>query len=631
MYYDSICKVLTNVGKLTIPTNKFKCSQDYIVPGFHEHLKELHCDARAQYLIWKNYGKPRTGESHGNMRNSRLRFKYAFRQCRANEEMMRADVLAHALYSRDSTSFWKDVRKMASAKIPLATKVGDAVGTADITAMWQAHFSELLNSVHDISSKSFVCEHVDAVLPDSRILVTSCDVSDSLKKVKLGKSAGIDGLAAEHFVYSHERISVHLAMLFTSMLTHGYLPDAFMTTSIIPILKNKNGDTSAKNNYRPIAIVTAMSKIFELCLATVMDAHLVTSDNQFGFKQKHSTDLCIYTVKSSVQYYNYYNSPVYTCFLDASKAFDRVNHWTMFKKLILRGVPIIIVRMLCFWYRSQQLCIQWGKTRSSFFTISNGVRQGGILSPKLFSVYMDDLSNLLISSGIGCFLDKVCFNHVFYADDLCLMAPCAIALQELLNICHSYSITVNVNFNALKSFCVAFTPKLFKLRFPELNINAALIPYTDSIKYLGFTFTNSHKDDNDMLRQMRMLYARSNRLVRLFHSCSRNVLIELGRSFCGSFYCSYLWTHYNKASFSKIRVAYNDLYRKILHVSRRSSASAMFVNNNIPTFECLIRRDIFSFTSRLKVSTNKLINTIENCWLLKYVIWKPLHVDRLFL
>ena len=134
-----------------------------------------------------------------------------------------------------------------------------------------------------------------------------------------------------------------------------------MTTSIIPIFKNKNSDTSAKNNYRPIAIVTALSKIFGLYLATIMDAHLVTSDNQFGFKQKHSTDLCIYTVKSIIQYYNYYNSPVYTCFLDAPKAFDRVNHWTMLKK-----VPIIIVRMLFFWYRSQQLCIQWSKTRSSF-------------------------------------------------------------------------------------------------------------------------------------------------------------------------------------------------------------------------------------------------------------------------
>ena len=134
--------MLTSIGNLTIPTNKFKCSQKYIVPGFNEHLKELHCDARAQNLIWRNDGKPRTGESHRNMRNSRLRCMHF-----VNEEMMRADALAHALYNRDSTSFWKDVRKMASNKIPLATKVGDAVGTADITAMWQAHFSELLNSV----------------------------------------------------------------------------------------------------------------------------------------------------------------------------------------------------------------------------------------------------------------------------------------------------------------------------------------------------------------------------------------------------------------------------------------------------------------------------------------------------
>ena len=133
-----------------------------------------------------------------------------------------------------------------------------------------------------------------------------------------------------------------------------------------------------------------MSKLFEL------NTFLVTSDNQFGFKRKHATDLCIYTVKSVIKCYNYFSSPVYTCFLDASKAFDRVNHWTLFKKLLIRGVPVILVRIWCIWYRCQQLRIQWGKTKSSFFTISNGVRQGGILSPKLFSVYKDDLSNMLI-------------------------------------------------------------------------------------------------------------------------------------------------------------------------------------------------------------------------------------------
>ena len=78
------------------------------------------------------------------------------------------------------------------------------------------------------------------------------------------------------------------------MLTHGCMPDAFIKTSLIPILKNKNDGTRAKSNYRPIAIVTAMSKVFELCLSRIMDVYLFTSDNQFGFKQKHSTDVCIY-------------------------------------------------------------------------------------------------------------------------------------------------------------------------------------------------------------------------------------------------------------------------------------------------------------------------------------------------
>ena len=78
---------------------------------------------------------------------------------------------------------------------------------------------------------------------------------------------------------------------------------------------------------------------------------------------------------------------------------------------------------------------------------------------------MDDLSKMLTDRGIGCYVDNVCVNHMFYADDLCLMAPCAIALQQLLNNCHRYSIIVDLNFNALKSFCFAlsFTPKPYKL------------------------------------------------------------------------------------------------------------------------------------------------------------------------
>ena len=73
----------------------------------------------------------------------------------------------------------------------------------------------------------------------------------------------------------------------------------------------------------------------------------------------------------------------------------------------------------------------------------------------------------------------------------------------------------------------------------------------------------------------------------------------------------------------KYTVCNNNLYRKILHVPPRSSANKMFVDNNIPNFVALLRKEVFSFSSRLNVSTNSIIRAIENCWLIKYVIWKP--------
>ena len=138
---------------------------------------------------------------------------------------MRADALARSLYCKDSVSFWKGVSGMNSSKVPLATKVGDSVGSKNIAQMWQDHFSALLNSVQNIDSKEFVCERIEHGIADQEIVaVSASDVLDSLKTVKLGKAAGINGLSAEHFVCAHIGISVHLSLLFTSMLSHGHMP-----------------------------------------------------------------------------------------------------------------------------------------------------------------------------------------------------------------------------------------------------------------------------------------------------------------------------------------------------------------------------------------------------------------------
>ena len=214
-YYSSICEALRKASIKSIPTSIFKCSSDYIVPGFNEYVRELHDIARSSYLVWRQSGKPRGDVTEGDMRTSRLRFKYALRQCQNNDEIMRADALARSLYCKDSVSFWKGVRGVNCNNIPLTTKVGDAVGSKNITQLWQDHFSTLLNSVPNIDSKEFVCENIEHGVSDvSMPVVSASDVLDSLKAVKLGKAAGIDGLSAEHFVCAHTSVSVHLSLLF---------------------------------------------------------------------------------------------------------------------------------------------------------------------------------------------------------------------------------------------------------------------------------------------------------------------------------------------------------------------------------------------------------------------------------
>ena len=101
-------------------------------------------------------------------------------------------------------------------------------------------------------------------------------------------------------------------------------------------------------------------------------------------------------------------------FLDASKAFDKISHWTLFKKMIDRYVPIYLVKILCYWYQHQEIIVQWGSCLSNAFFVTNGVRQGGILSPMLFNIYIDGLSDILNKSTIGGSIGGNCINHMIF-------------------------------------------------------------------------------------------------------------------------------------------------------------------------------------------------------------------------
>ena len=102
-----------------------------------------------------------------------------------------------------------------------------------------------------------------------------------------------------------------------------------------------------------------------------------------------------------IEYLKSRNTSVFVTFLDASKAYDKIDHWQLFNKLLNIYVPVFIVNILVYWYSRQEMFIRWGNIYSTKFLVTDGVKQGGILSPCLCNVYMNNVSLSLNSSGIG--------------------------------------------------------------------------------------------------------------------------------------------------------------------------------------------------------------------------------------
>ena len=605
----------------------------YVVPGWNEYICEAHSEAREAFLVWQANLKPRQGPIADLMKVTRSRFKQCMRYCKSNEDRLRADSLARKLLYKDDISFWKDIKKFnRTGGSVLASTIDNVTGDAEIAQLWSEHYQNLLNSNGDRTHCNNVLNCLSNGSGDEFNMFTHDEIVNAVSKLKIGKSAGRDTLQSEHIVKADPLLLDVMLNLFNSMITHCHIPHKLMESVIVPILKDKKGQITDKNNYRPIAITSIFSKVLEILLLSRLNNHLSTRCNQFGFKSYHGTDMCVFTLKQIIEYYNSKSSPVYVCYLDASKAFDRINHWCLFKKLLKRGADLHIMKLLVFWYCHQTFCVRWGTIYSENFNVTNGVRQGGILSPMFFNVYMDDLSNDLCNSGIGCHMNGTCVNHLMYADDTCLIAPSPSALSKLLSICAEFATNNLVKFNELKTKCMCFKPRnLGNLHVPDIKLYDQVLSFVDNTKYLGVALSSDLTDDDDIGNHVRSIYIRGNMLVSRFRHCSHHIKLKLFKAYLANAYGCQLWCRFKKASMRKVIVAYNNVFRKLFNLERRVSISAMYVQNNVNSFGVVVRKSMYSFISRVDKSDNMLISCIRSSLFHKLsTLWK-FWQDTLFL
>ena len=175
--------------------------------------------------------------------------------------------------------------------------------------------------------------------------------------------------------------------MFNTMLTHSFNPDDLLRSTIISIPKDSSllnrGSLRSSDNHRGISLSNSICKLFDYVFIHMHKDSLQTCDMQFGFKSNHSTVLCTAIYIETINHYVNEGSNVYSCLLDASKAFDRVHWGRLFKILIERKVSFLFICLLLNSYLRQLTCVSWGLFKSRYSSLSNGVKQGGGLSPIL--------------------------------------------------------------------------------------------------------------------------------------------------------------------------------------------------------------------------------------------------------
>ena len=152
-------------------------------------------------------------------------------------------------------------------------------------------------------------------------------------------------------------------------------------------------------------------------------------------------------------------STVNLCALDVSKAFDKMNHHGLFIKLMNRCLPVAVLSMLENWFSRCFSFVKWFGSCSFSFNLTCGIRQGGVLSPYLFAIYINDLIRDIIKLSIGCISHFVSVCIIVYADDILLLAPSVAALQRLVLACESNSKSLGLATNIKLSVCTRIGPR----------------------------------------------------------------------------------------------------------------------------------------------------------------------------
>lgn len=380
--------------------------------------------------------------------------------------------------------FWSFIKsKQGSHNIPAYMTFNDKSSTdaETISNMFNDYFNSVFECHNTIcSADPLVCGSNFSSISLSSVEITQCAVAKSFKQVDINKGAGFDNVHPIVIRKLCNELSVPLAIIYNKSISEGCFPTIWKRALVTPI--PKGGNRHDVKQYRPISKLCILAKIFEKMVTSFLTIQLhhsiITEQHGFCRGRSVNTNLVTYTdFLLNALDDGYQVDAVYT---DFSKAFDKINHSILIKKLSRIGMHGDLLRWIESYVGNRCQAVALKGYRSRFLNIPSGVPQGSHLGPFLFSLYINDI-NLCFSNS----------HHLLYADDTKIYRvvqssdDCAKLQQDLYSFerfCSNNCMPLNLD----KCYVITFSRKFHPIKY-NYSISGRNIARVDFIRDLGVT------------------------------------------------------------------------------------------------------------------------------------------------
>ncbi|KAK3528365.1 hypothetical protein QTP86_034135 [Hemibagrus guttatus] len=361
---EECSEVIRETGRKVLGVSSGRRKEDKETWWWNEEVQD---SIKRKRLAKKKWDMDRTEEN---------RQEYKELQRRVKREVSKAKQKAYEeLYTRlDTREGEKDLYRVLTSE-------------ESVQRRWKEYFEELMNEENErekrVEGVNSVEQKVDKIRKD--------EVRKALKRMKSGKAVGPDDIPVEVWKCLGEAAVEFLASLFNRVLESERMPEEWRRSVLVPIFKNK-GDVQSCSNYRGIKLMSHTMKLWERVVEARLRKVVEICEQQYGFMPRKSTTDAIFALRILMEKYRDGQKELHCVFVDLEKAYDRVPREELWYCMRKSGVAEKYVRVVQDIYERSRTVVRCAVGQTEEFNVEVGLHQGSALSPFLFAIVMDQLS-----------------------------------------------------------------------------------------------------------------------------------------------------------------------------------------------------------------------------------------------